>query len=90
MPYQLAMIAGMTAKRMLLLKVAVDRSKNGTGRQIREQAQVPMRLVAEHIGVTEATVSRWETGDRRPRGEPAIRWVELLDEMRRELAKAVR
>jgi len=78
----------MTVKEMLLLKVAAAWSADGTGRAIREQAEVPLKLIADAIGVTEGAVSRWETGSRRPRGENGVKWVQLLQEIQRGLVRS--
>lgn len=37
--------------------------------------------VASELGVTKAAVSAWELGRRRPRGELALRYGQLLDEI---------
>lgn len=77
----------MTGKQLVLLGVAARRAKDGSGRRIREQAEVAMKYVAQNIGVSEATICRWETGQRRPRGEPAVKWAALLEELERANAK---
>jgi DNA-binding transcriptional regulator YiaG len=79
----------MTGKQLVLLGVAARRAKDGSGRRIREQAKVPMRFVAQNVGVKEATISRWETGQRQPRGDAAIKWALLLDELERAHGKSV-
>lgn len=77
----------MTGKQLALLRVAARLAEDGTGRQIRVQAKVPMHLIAKSIGVDESTISRWERGQRQPRGEGAIRWADLLNELERSNAK---
>jgi transcriptional regulator with XRE-family HTH domain len=77
----------MTAEQIILLGIAARRAEDGSGRRIREQANVPMRFVAQNIGVQEATISRWEKGQRRPRGEAAMKWAALLDKLERANAK---
>lgn len=77
----------MTAEQLVLLGIAARRAEDGSGRRIREAAKLPMRLVAQNIGVKEATISRWEKGQRRPRGEAAVRWAQLLDHLDRANAK---
>ncbi len=86
-PYQLGSIDAMTAEQLVLLGIAARRAEDGSGRRIREKARLSMRLVAQNIGVAEATVSRWENGNRKPRGEAAIRWVRLLDQLERANTK---
>ncbi len=65
-------------ERMFLLGMAARCAEDGSGRRIRQQAHVPMSEIAEQIGVKVPTISRWENGQRRPRGEAAIRWAALL------------
>jgi len=54
-------------------------------RAIRQDAGLSQADVAEAIGgVTRAAVSRWETGDRRPRGGLLVAYSELLQGLRRD------
>lgn len=50
----------------------------GMRRQTRELAGVSQTAVSEALGVARATVSRWETGVRTPRGDLLKRYVGLL------------
>jgi DNA-binding transcriptional regulator YiaG len=50
----------------------------GGGRLIREAADLSLADVGKAIGKAPSTVMRWERGERRPTGEAAIRYVELL------------
>jgi DNA-binding transcriptional regulator YiaG len=52
-------------------------------RQIRERAGVSQAVLANSLGVTDAAVSRWEGGERRPRGQLLERYVEALAIMQR-------
>jgi transcriptional regulator with XRE-family HTH domain len=79
----------MTPEQLVLLGIAARRAEDGSGRRIREAARLSLRLIAESVGVQEATVSRWEKGQRQPRGEAAIRWARLLDRLDRANAKNV-
>jgi DNA-binding transcriptional regulator YiaG len=45
-----------------------------------------MAEVAAAVGVTDVAVYRWEVGERRPSGRPAVLWAELLDELTRAQA----
>jgi DNA-binding transcriptional regulator YiaG len=51
---------------------------------IRQDAGLSQEDVAGAVGVTRAAVSRWETGDRRPRGDLLVAYSELLQGLRRE------
>lgn len=67
----------------VILRIAAARAhaETGTGRSIREKSRLSLSQVAKAISVPKATLSRWETGDRRPSGEPAARWAQLLEEL---------
>lgn len=73
---------------MLRLAAARRHSAAGTGRAIRQGANLSLQEIAEAVGVGVPTVSRWENGLRQPRGEAAARWAELLADLQRE-AKAI-
>ncbi len=73
----------MNTQAILRLAAARAHAANGTGRVIRQRHRLTMIEVAESIGVGEDLLSRWERGERRPRGEGALRWVDLLAELQR-------
>lgn len=75
------------AQQMLLLGIAARRAKDGTGRSIREQADVPQTLLAAYVGVSAATISRWESGQRKPRRAEGAKWAQWLNEQERRHAK---
>lgn len=50
-------------------------------RAIREGAGVSQLRVAQCLDVTRMTVSRWESGNREPRGAHLVSYVALLDEL---------
>ena len=54
-------------------------------RMLRIEAGLTQGEVAATVGVTRTAISRWESGDRHPRGPLASRYAEVL----RELAAAV-
>lgn len=68
-------------QRQLLLAAAARYAQDGTGRRIRELANMPQRDMAEHIGITTSGLWRWENGKRRPRGDAAIRWAHQLTKL---------
>lgn len=47
-------------------------------RALRKEAGLTLVEVAATLGVSHATVSRWETGQRVPRGDDAQRYLDLL------------
>lgn len=75
--------------QMLTYGVAERHAREGTGRCIREQANVSQKLMAQAVGITVSGLWRWENGQRRPRGEAAVKWVEILDKLARANAKKV-
>jgi DNA-binding transcriptional regulator YiaG len=55
-------------------------------RAIREDAGISQEDIAGTFDppIARQTVSRWETGDRRPRGERLVQYAELLRSIRSE------
>lgn len=78
----------MTPHELVQLTVARRHAKEGTGRAIRVAAGLSMREIADAIGASESRLSRWETDNARPTGEPAVRWAEVLAELEKH-AKSV-
>ena len=54
-------------------------------RALRREAQLSLAEMATALGVTDGTVSRWETGERRPRGVVADRYAALLRQLEADL-----
>jgi len=54
-------------------------------RVIRQQCELTQAQIAQEVGVSRPTISRWESGLRRPCGEQRIAYVELLGELQREV-----
>jgi transcriptional regulator with XRE-family HTH domain len=54
---------------------------NGSARAIREGAGLTVSEVARELGVSAGAVSRWERGQRMPRGDVATRWAALLRQL---------
>ena len=51
-------------------------------RLIREQARLSQEDIAGVLKIDRATVSRWESGERTPRGKLAETYKQLLDRLR--------
>lgn len=58
-------------------------TESGRARAIRESARVSQSEIARSLGVSQACVSRWEAGDRLPRGKPAQRYARMLRDLER-------
>lgn len=67
-----------TAPTLALVR---ELAADGTARRIRIAARLSLYDIARDLGVKAGTVSRWETGKRTPRGEAALRWAQLLNEI---------
>ena len=52
-------------------------------RMLRDRAQLSQADVAAAVGVDRATVSRWESGTREPRGDRLTTYVAILDRLAR-------
>jgi len=62
----------------LLLAAARRALATGQARELRERARVSQIEVGRECYVTAQAVARWESGQRVPRGEPALRYARLL------------
>lgn len=58
---------------------------SGEARRIRLEAGLSLKELGAGCGSDQSTVSRWESGDRRPRGVPALRYLELLEQISAKL-----
>jgi transcriptional regulator with XRE-family HTH domain len=59
---------------------------DGTARARREEARITQTEMACALGVTHATISRWESGDRVPLTRYALAYASLLDLLGDEVA----
>lgn len=50
-------------------------------RAIRRAAGVTQTRMAQELGVTRATINRWESGERRPRGKHLAAYAAVLAEI---------
>jgi DNA-binding transcriptional regulator YiaG len=69
------------AQRTLAIAKARQLSNSGTGRLLREAAGLNRYELARAIGVDPSTIFRWESGERRPRGDWALRYVNFLEKL---------
>jgi DNA-binding transcriptional regulator YiaG len=58
-------------------------------RHLRVMARLSQSDVAAYLGVERATVSRWETGSREPRGATLDRYLAVLDALGRDDRESV-
>ena len=68
----------LTVEELLLLSEARSLAASGRGRQIREAAGVSQAELGAAIDTAVPTVSKWETGQRRPTGRAAIEYARLM------------
>lgn len=81
----------MTREDVILLAMACEYAREGTARAIRERAELSIEAIAGAVGSSKAALSRWERGERTPRGQQAVRWASLLMDLeRRQRAAAKR
>ncbi len=52
--------------------------RSGRARELRESTDLTLNDMAAAVGVTGATISRWECGERTPKGERAARYAKAL------------
>ena len=53
-------------------------------RAVRERSVLTQHDIADAVGVTASTVSRWESGTRTPRGDTGLAYAELLNALMRQ------
>ena len=56
-------------------------AESGAARAIRESAGLSLTEAAAGAEVHRITVHRWERGTRRPRGDAALRYLDLLEQL---------
>lgn len=62
--------------------------RSGEARRLRLDSELSQLDVADAVNVCYATISRWETGKRRPRGRAALRYWRLLAKLAETLEAA--
>lgn len=72
-----------------LLEVSETRTlvRSGLARTIRERAGLSQGELARALGVSTATLSRWEARERIPRAEVAIRYGRILQALRPQVGR---
>jgi len=55
--------------------------RSGAAEKIRVASGLTISEVARAVGVYPSTVFRWESGSRVPRGERAVRYLQLLERL---------
>jgi DNA-binding XRE family transcriptional regulator len=53
-------------------------ARDGTGRMVRETIGASQAEIGRAVGVSKATISKWERGQREPTGEHAIRYWTII------------
>ncbi len=72
----------MESSALLELSRLRSLTRTGRAREIREAAGLSIGEVAASLGVSVPAVWRWERDLRTPRGEAALRYARLLEELR--------
>ncbi len=79
----------MTVEDLKLIADARELLESGRAVEIRKAARLSQGEVAAVCRVDPAAVSRWEGGQRSPRGSAAKRYAKLIRALERHLAEAV-
>lgn len=78
----------MTDTQVLRLAEVRAAVTSGEAERLRTAAQLSIGEVARACGVDQSTVWRWERGVRKPRGEGALLYGQLIDSLRERAALA--
>ncbi len=68
----------MTRRQALELAEVRQLARSGKARRVRADSHLSESEIAAAIGVSIATISRWETAQRRPTGRAALAYRRLL------------
>jgi DNA-binding transcriptional regulator YiaG len=63
------------------------RFRPALARAVRTEAQLSQAELAAAIDVNGSTISRWENGNRQPRGSAAVRYQDLLSRLESEMRR---
>lgn len=75
-----------TFEEALAVAAVIGLLRDGRAEELRRGRGLTTGQVARAIGVAPETVWRWETQKRTPRGRAAVRYLELLERLRDEVA----
>jgi DNA-binding transcriptional regulator YiaG len=75
----------MSTRQAVKIVRARHLAQSGEGERIRRAALMSAAELGRHVGVSHVTIRRWERGERRPCEEWAVRYVDLIDALAREL-----
>jgi DNA-binding transcriptional regulator YiaG len=70
---------------ILLLARIRAQAADGTARAVRQSARLSLSEVAKHCGAVTTTISRWETGQRRPRGDAGLKYARLIEQLNKSV-----
>jgi DNA-binding transcriptional regulator YiaG len=63
---------------LLRLTAARGVARDGEGRRVRQAVGASLAEIGRAIGVSKASVCKWELGQRAPGGEHAVRYLEVI------------
>jgi DNA-binding transcriptional regulator YiaG len=79
-------MANSTAERLARLRALLA---SGEAQRIRQQHYLSLNEIGRSIGSSDGSgVGRWERGERLPRGQAALRYLALLDRLRKSEVSA--
>jgi len=76
----------MTQRELGLLVEGRTAASSGRGQRLRESAGLNQSDLARLVGVTPATINRWESGARCPSGPAAAAYAQALRKIAQEVA----
>ena len=75
------MAARITGPRLEQVVIGRRVLQDGSGRRLREEAGLSRATIASRIPCHQATLAKWETGQRVPRPATAARYAKVLAEL---------
>lgn len=81
-------VAFVTDTQVLRLAEVRAAVASGEAERLRTAAHLSIGEVARACGVDQSTVWRWERGTRKPRGESALLYGQLLEQLRKRSSSA--